>query len=179
VQGPLRLAVAVLVVGVLVVWLVKPIGNPCPDLDRLTQGSTATSAPSFSPPLTRTCTYTAALGIEARVRYVPWLDWLVIALIAAVAGGVARLVSPAGRRPREPRPAKEPPAARPGRPAKEPPAARPAKEPPAARPERPAKEPRAARPSKEPRAAAGGAERDAAERERARRERAERASRDR
>jgi hypothetical protein len=96
-------AVAILVVGVLAVWLVKPIGDPCPDIDRLPQGSSARSSPSFSPPLTRTCTYTAAIGIEARARYVPWLDWVVIVLLAALAGGLASVVSPAGRRAREDR----------------------------------------------------------------------------
>lgn len=106
-QGPLRVAIAILVLGLLAVWLVKPIGNPCPDLDRLPQGSSARSSPSFSPPLTRTCTYTAAIGIEARARYVPWIDWIVIVLLAAAAGAVAHVVSPATRsrgpsRPREP-----------------------------------------------------------------------------
>ena len=102
-QGPLRLAAAVLLAGLLAVWLVKPIGDPCPDLDRLPQGSSATSSPSFSPPLTRTCTYTAAGGVQATSRYVPWLDWIVLVLLAAVLGGVARMVSPGARRERPPR----------------------------------------------------------------------------
>jgi len=46
-----RLAVAILLAGVLVVWLVKPIGDPCAQLDRLPHGSTAKSSPSFSPPI--------------------------------------------------------------------------------------------------------------------------------
>lgn len=99
-RGPLRLAVAILVVGLLAVWLVKPIGDPCPDIDRLPQGSSATSSPSLSPPLTRTCTYTAAIGIQARALYVPWLDWIVIVLIAAAGGGLASLLSPPARRAR-------------------------------------------------------------------------------
>jgi hypothetical protein len=184
-QGPLRLAAAILLVGVLGVWLVKPIGNPCPDLGRLPQGSTASSSPSFSPPLTRTCTYDAAGGIQARASYVPWLDWIVIALIAGLAGLAANLAAPGGRRSRPPR---EEPVARAPRPAAS--ASRPA---PAPRPQRE----RAARDA--PRAPAGERDapagerdaptgerdaaererdaptgRDAAERERARRERAER-----
>ncbi|MEJ7798520.1 MAG: hypothetical protein WKF42_08480 [Solirubrobacteraceae bacterium] len=105
-QGPLRAAVAIFVLGALVVWLVKPIGNPCPDLDRLPQGSTAKSSPSFAPPGTRTCSYIAAGGTQATAKYVPWLDWMVLLLLAALAGGAVRLASPAGRsRPAE-RPAR-------------------------------------------------------------------------
>jgi len=148
----LRLAAAIFVVGVLFVWLVKPIGNACPDLGRLPQGSSAQSSPSFSPPGTRTCEYTAAGGIKATSRYVPWIDWILLLLVAAVAGGGARMLSPAGRdtgAAREPLPEREPRIARPPKPR------RPEPEPPAR------------------------GERDAAERERARQERAERARRER
>jgi len=176
VQGPLRLAVAIVVVGVLAVWLVKPIGDPCPDLDRLPQGSRAKSSPSFSPPLTRTCTYTAAIGIEARARYVPWMDWIVIVLIAGVAGAAAHFVSPAtrSRAPRAPNLPREP------RRQREPRAAPIAREPRAApEPGEPRAAPVAPEPRERPSSDGHGGERDAAERERARRERAERARRDR
>jgi hypothetical protein len=179
-RGPLRAAVAVFFVGVLVVWLIQPIGDPCPDLSRLPQGSTAHSSPSLSPPGTRTCTYTAAGGTQARARYVPWLDWIVLALLAALAAAAVSLASPATRRARTQRPA------RPGRDDR--PAA-PARPPRASRAEgvrgvsqRGAPKPHAP-PEGEERPARGGGgerpsravpERDPAERERARRERAER-----
>jgi len=146
-QGPLRAGVAVLLAGLLVVWLVKPIGDACPDLGRLPLGTTASSSPSFAPPLTRTCTYTTSGGIQAHARYVPWLDWLLLVLLATLVVGAVRLVSPAGgeRGPaREPRAPREPRAEKPPRAAREPPAS---------------------------------AERDDAERERARRERAGRSRR--
>jgi hypothetical protein len=157
----LRAAVAVFVVGFLVVWLVKPIGNPCPDLGSLPQGSSASSSPSFAPPGSRTCTYTAAAGVKATAKYMPWLDWIVLLLLAAAAAGVVRALSPAGRRAGEER------AARPAR------AQRPPRTERAPRVERP---PRVARVPK-PRASPGrepSPERDAAERERARQERAAR-----
>ena len=148
-RGPLRLAAAVLLAGVLAVWLVKPIGNPCPDLARLPQGATAKSSPSFSPPLTRTCTYTATAGVQVRSSYVPWLDWIVVVLLAAAVGGGARMLAPGARAPGPERPP---------------------------RAERPPKAKRA--PRAVPSAAGDGRERDDADRERARRERAERARRD-
>jgi hypothetical protein len=173
VRGPLRLVAAVLLAGVLAVWLVKPIGNPCPDLTRLPQGATAKSAPSFSPPLTRTCTYTATAGVQVRASYVPWLDWIVIALLAAAVGGGARMLAPGARAPRTER---APRAQRPPKPDRAPRAQRPPKAERAARGERP---PKAERVPRAQRSAAGaGGERDAADRERARRERAERARRD-
>jgi len=89
-QGPLRAAAAVFIAGFLVVWLVKPIVDPCPELDRLPQGSTASSSPSFAPPGTRTCTYTAAGGTQARATRVPWLDWIVLMLLAALVAGAVR-----------------------------------------------------------------------------------------
>jgi hypothetical protein len=114
----LRIAATVLVLGALVVWLVAPIGNPCPDLGRLPSGSTSASSPSFSPPLTRQCTYTTADGTKARARYVPWLDWIVLLLVAAVAATATRFVGVSGARterverapraPREPRAPKQP-----------------------------------------------------------------------
>jgi hypothetical protein len=152
-QGPLRAAGAVFVLGFLVVWLIKPIGNPCPDLGRLPQGSTASSSPSFGPPGTRTCTYQAAGGIEATARYVPWLDWALLLLLAGIAAAGVALASPATAEERAPRPE------------------RPEREPRAAREKRAPREPRAPR---APRTPPAGGERDAAERERARRERAER-----
>ena len=176
-RGPLRLAAAVLLVGVLAVWLVKPIGNPCPDLARLPPGATATSSPSFSPPLTRTCTYTATAGVQVRASYVPWLDWIVIALLAAAVGGGARMLAPGARAPRPERAA---------RPPREPRAPRAARGTPRGDGERPAQQPRTTRrrlpkqprPAGEPPPAGGDAvQRDAADRERARRERAERARR--
>lgn len=154
VQGPLRAAVAIFVVGFLFVWLIKPIGNPCPDLSRLPAGSSASSSPSFSPPGSRTCTYTAAGGTKATAKHVPWLDWIVLLLLAAVMAVAVRALSPAGRlapEDRRTRARAEPPsrAERPPR----------AKAPPPARRE----------PSR-----GGAGERDAGERERARQERAAR-----
>ncbi len=156
-QGPLRAAAAIFLAGFLVVWLVKPIGNPCPDLARLPPGSTASSTPSFAPPGSRTCTYSAA-GTQATAKYVPWLDWIVLLLLAAVAGGAVRAFSPAGRAARDRAPVAAPRPARPERPE---PAERPA---PAERPSRASRDPSPGR----------ATARDPAERERARQERAAR-----
>ncbi|MEJ7824283.1 MAG: hypothetical protein WKF48_02580 [Solirubrobacteraceae bacterium] len=112
-QGPLRIAIAIFLAGLLVVWLIKPIGDACPDLGALPSGSTASSSPSFSPPLTRTCTYLAAGGTRATARYVPWLDVLVLVLVAGAVAGVAAVISPAARGgagpSRAPRRQREPP----------------------------------------------------------------------
>jgi len=166
-QGPLRAAIAVFVVGFFVVWLVKPIGNPCPDLGSLPQGSSASSSPSLSPPGSRTCTYTASAGIEATSKYMPWLDWIVLLLVAAAVAGVVRAISPAGRGAREPRAERAP---------RGEPEPRGEREPRAERPPRPSRQPRASS-TPEPSPDPGAAERDAAARERARQERAARRSR--
>lgn len=87
-----RVALVVFLVGALGVWLIRPIGNACPDIGKLPAGSRSSSAPSFAPPLTRTCTYTTAGGIEAHQRYLPIVDWIVLAVVAGVAGlGVSLL----------------------------------------------------------------------------------------
>jgi len=138
----------VFLLGFLVVWLIKPIGNPCPDLGRLPQGSSASSSPSFGPPGTRTCTYTAAGGTEATSKYVPWLDWILLSLLAGIVAAGISLASPAMRTQR-PEPAEREPR----------------------EPREPPHEPREPRAERTPPATG---ERDAAERERARRERAER-----
>ncbi len=108
----LRIAATVVVLGALAVWLVAPVGNPCPDLGRLPSGSTSSSSPSLEPPLTRTCTYRTPDGTEAHARYVPWLDWIVLVLLAAVAVTVARFVGSPGepkahRTPGSPEPSAE------------------------------------------------------------------------
>lgn len=93
--SPARVALVVFLVGALGVWLIAPIGNACPDIGKLPAGSRSSSAPSFSPPLTRTCTYTTAGGIEAHQRYVPIVDWIVLGVLAGVVGlGVALLGGP-------------------------------------------------------------------------------------
>jgi len=180
-RGPLRLAAAVLLVGVLAVWLVKPIGNPCPDLARLPLGATAKSSPSFSPPLTRTCTYTAAAGVQVRASYVPWLDWIVLVLLAAVVGGGARMLAPgegaprAARAERAPKPERAP--REEWRPKPEP-TPKPERAPRAERAPQPERAPKPERaPRAKPPAGREAGERDDADRERARRERAERARR--
>ena len=86
--------------GVLGVWLVKPIGDACPDVGQLPAGSTGSSSPSFAPPLTRTCTYTTADGTKARKRYVPVVDWLVLAVVAGAWGRGVGLAGPGTPRPR-------------------------------------------------------------------------------
>ena len=110
-----RTALAVFLLGVLGVWLIKPIGDACPDIGRLPAGSQGASSPSFAPPLTRTCTYTTADGTEAHQRYVPIVDWLIVAVVAGVAGVGVGLLGPATPRPerapkseREPRPERAP-----------------------------------------------------------------------
>jgi hypothetical protein len=95
--GAFRAAGAIFLLGVLVVWLIRPIGNACPDVDKLPAGSTGSSAPSLTPPLTRTCTYSTPDGTKARQRYVPVVDVLVLAVIAGVVGGAIGLFG-AGRR---------------------------------------------------------------------------------
>jgi hypothetical protein len=93
-RGAIRAAVAVLLLGVLVTWLIRPIGNPCPDVDKLPPGSTSSSSPSFAPPLTRTCTYSTPDGTRAHRRYVPVVDVLVLGVIAGLAGGAIGLLGP-------------------------------------------------------------------------------------
>ncbi len=106
--GAIRAAIAVFVLGALIVWLITPIGNACPDVGLLPAGSRSSSAPSFSPPLTRTCTYTTSDGTKARKRYIPIVDWLVLAVIAGVVGAGITLLGPRpapsarARRPRRP-----------------------------------------------------------------------------
>jgi len=103
----LRAAGAVFLLGLLVVWLIRPIGDPCGDLDKLPSASTASSAPSFAPPLTRTCTYLTPEGTKARKRYVPVLDALALALVAGIVGGAIGLAGP-GRAPRAPKAPRQP-----------------------------------------------------------------------
>lgn len=142
-----RAALAVFVLGVLAVWLVKPIGDACPDLGRLPAGSTGTSAPSFAPPLTRTCTYTTADATQATKRYVPFVDWLVLAVVAGVVGTGVGLAGPGTPRPERARvpkrPGRAPPLARAPRPARVKRASRVAAAPPAEPVPPPASEDRA------------------------------------
>ena len=100
-----RVALVVFLIGALGVWLIRPIGDACPDLGKLPAGSRSSSAPSFTPPLTRTCTYATAGGIEARQRYVPIVDWIVLAVAGRrrgaggrAAGGSGRAARAAGRK---------------------------------------------------------------------------------
>lgn len=99
--GAVRAGVAIFVIGLLFIWLVRPIGNACPDVDKLPRGSEGSSAPSFAPPLTRTCTYSTPDGTQARKRYVPVLDLVALLLVAGLAGGAIGLAGP-GRRERGP-----------------------------------------------------------------------------
>lgn len=146
-SGGVRAAVALFVVGLLLIWLIRPIGNACGDLDKLPSGSTASSAPSFTPPITRTCTYTTPDGTRASKRYVPMLDVFALLLAAGVVGGAIGLAG-AVRRERAP---KLPRPAEPRQPER------------SAQPDQPLP---AERPSEAEKQARG--ERDAAERERAR-----------
>ncbi len=154
-RGGVRAAVAVFLVGLLFVWLIRPIGNPCPDVDKLPSGSTGSSAPSFAPPLTRSCTYSTPDGTQARRRYVPAIDLVALLLLAGVVGGAIGLAGPGGREPRPERAARQPRATR-----AEPPQAPADEQPPAPAGEQPQRERDAAR-----------RERERAERERARQER--------
>ena len=92
-----RAGVAIFVIGLLFAWLVRPIGNACPDVDKLPSGSKGSSAPSFAPPLTRNCTYTTPDGTQARKRYVPLLDLVALLLGAGVVGAAVGMAGPAGR----------------------------------------------------------------------------------
>ena len=96
-RGALRAAVAVFLLGLIVVWLIAPIGNPCPDVDKLPSGSSGSSAPSFAPPPTRTCTYTTPEGTKARKRYVPIVDGLMVAVVAGLVGAAIGLAGPEAR----------------------------------------------------------------------------------
>jgi hypothetical protein len=98
--GALRAAGAIFLIGVLAVWLIRPIGNACPDLDKLPTGSTGSSAPSFAPPLTRMCTYSTPEGTKAHKRYVPVVDVLVLAVLAGAVGGAVALLGPGRHRAR-------------------------------------------------------------------------------
>jgi hypothetical protein len=98
-MGGMRAGVAILLIGLLFVWLIRPVGNPCPDVDKLPSGSHGASAPSFAPPLTRTCTYSTPDGTQARRRYVPLVDLLALLVVASVAGGAIGLAGPGRRAP--------------------------------------------------------------------------------
>ena len=156
-RGAGRAALVVFALGVLGVWLVKPIGDACPDVGRLPAGSQSSSSPSFAPPLTRTCTYTTTDGTEARRRYVPVVDWLIVAVVAGVVGVGVGLAEP-----RTPRPERAPKLARAPREPRAPRAPKPAR---VARPSRRSSQNGAAPPSDDDRAVA---------RERERQERARR-----
>ena len=176
-SNAVRVGLAVFVVGVLGVWLVKPIGDACPDVGLLPAGSQSSSSPSFAPPLTRTCTYTTADGTEAHKRYVPIVDWLILAVVAGVAGAGVGLLGPGSARPeRAPKPERAP---RPERAPKPESAPKPERAP---RPERAPKPERAPRPERAPKpepapAPPETAEERAAQREREREERARRRGR--
>jgi hypothetical protein len=92
-RSSLRAAALVLFLGFLVVWLIGPFGNRCPDRGVLPRGSSTTSSPSFVPPGTRTCTYTTPEGTRATVHIVPWPSWLALALLATLAAGAVRLTA--------------------------------------------------------------------------------------
>jgi len=187
-SNAVRAALAVFLLGVLGVWLIKPIGDACPDLGRLPAGSQSASTPSFAPPLTRTCTYTTADGTEAHKRYVPIVDWLIVAVVAGVAGVGVGLFGPGTSRPerapkpeREPRPERAPKPERLPRPERAP---KPEREPRPERARRPEREPRAERspratpaPRPAPPPPPETAEDRAAQRERERLERARRRDR--
>ena len=165
-SNAVRAGLAVFALGVLGVWLVKPVGDACPDIGRLPAGSQSSSSPSFAPPLTRTCTYTTADGTKARQRYVPVVDWLIVAVVAGVVGAGVGLAGPDSPRPE--RTAKRRPAPRLQRAPREPRPGRAKRAPRAAAPPRssePAPAPVVGEPDPEDRAVA---------RERERQERAKR-----
>ena len=95
-RAGIRAGVAIFAVGLLFVWLIRPIGNACPDVDKLPSGSEGSSSPSFAPPLTRDCTYTTPDGTQARKRYVPLLDLVAVLFAAGAVGGAIGLAGPAG-----------------------------------------------------------------------------------
>jgi len=145
-SNAVRAGLVVFLLGVLGVWLIKPIGDACPDLGRLPAGSQSASSPSFAPPLTRTCTYTTADGTEAHQRYVPIVDWLIVAVVAGVAGVGVGLLGPGTPRPeRAPKPEREPRPERAPKPEREP---RPERAP---KPERGSRPERGSKPEREPR----------------------------
>jgi hypothetical protein len=92
--GAIRAGVAIFLIGLLFVWLIRPIGNPCPDVAKLPSGSQGSSAPSFAPPLTRTCTYSTPDGTQAHRRYVPVLDVLALLAVAGVAAAAVAVAGP-------------------------------------------------------------------------------------
>ena len=180
-SNAVRAGLVVFLLGVLGVWLIKPIGDACPDLGRLPAGSQSASSPSFAPPLTRTCTYTTADGTEAHQRYVPIVDWLIVAVVAGVAGLGVGLFGPGTPRPerapkpeREPRPERAPKPERGSRPERAP---KPEREPRPERAPKPEREPRLRSTPPPPRPPPETAEDRAAQRERERLERARRRDR--
>ena len=96
-RGGIRTGVTIFVIGLLFVWLVRPIGNACPDVDKLPSGSEGSSNPSFAPPLTRNCTYTTPDGTRARKRYLPLLDLAALLFVAGAVGGAIGMAGPAAR----------------------------------------------------------------------------------
>lgn len=85
---PVVLALCVFGVGFALVWAgFSPLNDDpfqfCPDAPQA-EGSSIRTEPALWPPGTTRCDY----GSSSRI-YVPWRDWLVLALLAAGVGAAA------------------------------------------------------------------------------------------
>lgn len=92
----MRVALGIFLVGALLVWLgVMPVLSGldvCLDFAAQPEGSSSSSGPSLSPPGTIVCEYRAPSGDVTRETYVPWFEWLVLAIVAAGIGLVSVLL---------------------------------------------------------------------------------------
>jgi len=100
---PVVLALCVFGVGFALIWAgFSPLNaDPllfCPGGLAMGETTSLSTEPALWPPGTTRCEYTTADGVSSSRIYVPWRDWLSLALFAAAVGVAAagRLVLAAG-----------------------------------------------------------------------------------
>ncbi len=100
---PVVLALCVFVGGFALIWAgFSPLNEDpllfCPGGLEMDERSSLSTEPALWPPGTTRCEYTTAQGVSSSRIFVPWRDWVSLALFAAAVGVAAagRLVLAAG-----------------------------------------------------------------------------------